>query len=59
MDQRVSTNDLEPYQQLITLHSQLDVHELIENDLINWDRNDIVGENCPNGCSTITTRKHC
>ena len=44
MDQRVSTNDLEPYQQLITLHSQRDVHELVENDLINWDRNDIAGE---------------
>ncbi|RVW72347.1 hypothetical protein CK203_055429 [Vitis vinifera] len=44
MNQKVSTNDPEPYQQLITLYSQRDVHELIENDLINWDRNDIVGE---------------
>ena len=44
MNQKVSTNDPEPYQQLITLHSQRDVHELIENDLINWDRNDIAGE---------------
>ena len=59
MNKKVSTNDREPYQQPITLHSQHDVHELVENDLINWDRNDIVGENCPNGCSTITTRKHC
>ncbi|KAL6323849.1 hypothetical protein AAG906_005845 [Vitis piasezkii] len=44
MNQKVSTNDPEPYQQLITLHSQRDVHELVENDLINWDRNDIAGE---------------
>ena len=44
MNQKVSTNDPEPYQHLITLHSQRDVHELIENDLINWDRNDIAGE---------------
>ena len=44
MNQKVSTNDLEPYQQLITLHSQRDVHELVKNDLINWDRNDIVRE---------------
>ncbi|WJZ96904.1 hypothetical protein VitviT2T_015549 [Vitis vinifera] len=44
MNQKVSTNDPEPYQQLITLHNQRDVHELVENDLINWDRNDIAGE---------------
>ncbi|KAL6313164.1 hypothetical protein AAG906_016741 [Vitis piasezkii] len=44
MNQKVSTNDPEPYQQFITLHSQRDVHELIENDLINWDRNDIAKE---------------
>ena len=44
MNQKVSTNDQEPYQQPIKLHSQRDVHELIENDLINWDRNDIAGE---------------
>ena len=44
MNQKVSINDPEPYQQLITLHSQRDVHELVENDLINWDRNDIAGE---------------
>ena len=44
MNQKISTNDPEPYQQLITLHSQRDVHELVENDLINWDRNDIAGE---------------
>ena len=44
MSQKISTNDPDPYQQLITLHSQRDVHELVENDLINWDRNDIAGE---------------
>ena len=44
MNQKVSTNDLEPYQQPITLHSHRDVHELVENDLINCDRNDIVRE---------------
>ncbi|RVW23778.1 hypothetical protein CK203_097575 [Vitis vinifera] len=44
MNQKVSTNDPEPYQQLITLHSQCDVHELVENELINWGRNDITGE---------------
>ena len=44
MNQKVSTNDREPYQQPIKLHSQRDVHELVENDLINWDRNDITGE---------------
>ena len=44
MNQKVSTNDWEPYQQPIKLHSQRDVHELVENDLINWDRNDITGE---------------
>ena len=44
MNQKVSTNDPEPYQQLMTLHSQRDVHELVKNDLINWDRNDIAGE---------------
>ena len=32
------------YQQPITLHSQHYVHDLVENDLINWHRNDIVGE---------------
>ena len=35
MNQKVSTNDPEPYQQLITPHSQCDVHELVENYLIN------------------------
>ena len=40
----VSTDDPEPYQQPITLHSQRYVHHLVENNLINWDRNDIVGE---------------
>ena len=44
MNQKVSTNDLQTYQQPITLHSQRDVHELVENDLINCDRNDIVRE---------------
>ncbi|KAL6329567.1 hypothetical protein AAG906_022144 [Vitis piasezkii] len=44
MNKKVSTNDPEPYQQFITPHSQRDVHELAENDLINWDRNDIAGE---------------
>ena len=44
MNQKVSTNDQEPYQQPIKLHSQRDMHELVENDLINWDRNDIIGE---------------
>ena len=39
----VSTDDPEPYQQPITLHSQRYVHDLVENDLINWDRNDIIG----------------
>ena len=43
MNQKVSTNDPKPYKQLITLHSQRDVHELVKNDLINWDRNDIAG----------------
>ena len=44
MNQKVSTNDPKSYQQLITLHSQCDVHELVENELINWGRNDITGE---------------
>ena len=44
MNQEVSTNDPESYQQLITLHSQHDVHDLVENDLINWERSDIIGE---------------
>ena len=44
MSQEVSTNDLESYQQSITLHSQHDVHDLVENDLINWERSDIIGE---------------
>ena len=35
MNKKVSTNDREPYQQPITPHSQRDVHELVENDLIN------------------------
>ena len=35
-NQEVSTNDPEPYQQPITLHSHHDVHDLVENDLINW-----------------------
>ena len=44
MNQEVSTNYLEPYQQPITLRSQHDVHDLVENDLINWERSDIIGE---------------
>ena len=44
MNRDVSTNDPESYQQPITLHSQRYVHDLVDNDLINWDRNDIVGE---------------
>ena len=44
MNRDVSTNNLESYQQPITLHSQRYVHDLVDNDLINWDRNDIVGE---------------
>ena len=44
MNQEVSTNDPEPYQQPITLHNQHDVHDLVENDLINWERSDIIGE---------------
>ena len=44
MNQEVSTNDLEPYQQPIALHSQYDMHDLVENDLINWERSDIIGE---------------
>ena len=44
MNQEVSTNDPKPYQQLITLRSQHDVHDLVENDLINWERSDIIGE---------------
>ena len=44
MNQEVSTNDPESYQQPITLHSQHDVHDLVENDLINWERRDIIGE---------------
>ena len=44
MNQEVSTNDPEPYQQPITLHSQHDVYDLVENDLINWERSDIIGE---------------
>ena len=44
MNKKVSTNDLELYQQPITLHSQYDVQDLVENDLINWERNDIIGE---------------
>ena len=44
MNQEVSTNDPEPYQQPITLHSQHDVHDLVENDLINWERSDIIGK---------------
>ena len=44
MNQKVSTNDLESYQQLTTLHIERDVHELVENDLINWDGNDIARE---------------
>ena len=44
MNQEVSTNDPEPYQHPITLHSQHDVHDLVENDLINWERSDIIGE---------------
>ena len=35
MNQEVSTNDPELYQQPITFHSQYDVHDLVENDLIN------------------------
>ena len=44
ISKKICTNDLDPYQRLITLHGQRDVHELVENDLINWDRNDIAGE---------------
>ena len=44
MNQEVSTNDLEPHQQPITLHNQHDVHDLIENNLINRERSDIIGE---------------
>ena len=33
MNQEVSTNDPKSYQQPITLHSQHDVHDLVENDL--------------------------
>ena len=44
MNRDVSTNDPESYQQPITLHSQRYVHDLVDNDLINWDRNDIIGE---------------
>ena len=35
MNQEVSTNDPKLYQQPIILHSQRDVHELVENYLIN------------------------
>ena len=41
MNQEVSTNDPESYQQHITLHSQYDVHDLVEND---WERSNIIGE---------------
>ena len=44
MNQEVSTNDPESYQQPTTLHSQHDVHDLVANDLINWERSDIIGE---------------
>ena len=44
MNQEVSTNDPNPYQQPITLHSQHDVRDLVENDLINWERSDIIEE---------------
>ena len=44
MNKEVSTNDPDPYQQPITLHSQHDSHDLVENDLINWERSDIKGE---------------
>ena len=44
MNQEVSTNDPKLYQQPITLHSQCYVHDLVKNDLINWDINDIVGD---------------
>ena len=44
MNQEVSTNDPEPWQQPITLHNQHDVHDLVENYLINWERSDIIGE---------------
>ena len=44
MNQKVSINDPEPYQQPITLHSQHDVHDLVENDLINWEKSDIIEE---------------
>ena len=43
MNQEVSTDDPEPYEQSITLHSQHDVHDLVENDLIIWERSDIIG----------------
>ena len=44
MNQEVFTNDSKPYQQPITLHCQHDVHDLVENDLINWEKNYIVEE---------------
>ena len=44
MNQEVSTNDPKPCQQPITLHSQHDVHDLVENYLINWERSVIIGE---------------
>ena len=44
MNQKVSINDPEPYQQPITLHSQHDVHDLVGNDLINWLKSDIIEE---------------
>ena len=44
MNQEVSTNDPDPYQQPITIHSQHNVHDLVENDLINWERSDIIEE---------------
>ena len=44
MNKEVLTNDPKSYQQPITLHSQRDVHDLVKNDLINWDRNNIVEE---------------
>ena len=44
MNKEVSTNDPEPYQQLIALHSQHNVHDLVKNDLINWEKSDIIGE---------------
>ena len=59
MNQKVATNDPEPYQHLITFHSQRYVHELIENDLINQDRNDIARETIQTDVLLSRQKKHC